>query len=301
MSASVDPKTREDIGILIGGITDLPTPPIVFTQIQKVLNNPTASIFDVAAILQEDAAISAKVLKLTNSAYYGLPREIDSVRQAVVIIGLDVVKNLVLTASVLDMFSRRKIDREFADYFWRHSLAAAFAARLLARPLNAALNCDPEAGFSAGLLHDLGKMIMAAFLPDQYQKVKSAKILKPHSPDHAVESEVLGYTHARIGAMLGEHWKLPGKLVEAISFHHDLPAVPQNGDGLPCLVHLANYLATLTFDFNPDNEDAYIEPMRAEALAAARVTEPEVAALAPFLREEYLRAETFVSMAKGNG
>jgi len=301
MTACGDTKVRGDISFFVSGITNLPTPPIVFTQIQKVLNNPNTSAFDVAAILQEDAAMSAKVLRMTNSAYYGLSREIESVRQAVVIIGLEAVKNLVLSASVFDMFSRQKIDQEFEDYFWRHSLATAFAARLLARRLNTKTSSDPEAGFSAGLLHDMGKIVVAVYLPDLYQKVKSAKTQKPQSPDHAIESEVLGYSHAQIGAVLGEHWRLPAKLVEAISFHHDPQAIPQNGNGLPCLVHLANYLATLTFDFNPEEKGAYIEPMRAEALAAVGMTESDIAALVQPLREEYLKAETFISMAKGLG
>jgi len=301
MNASVDTKARGDINFLVSGITNLPTPPIVFTQIQKVLNNPNTSAFDVAAILQEDAAMSAKVLKITNSAYYGLSREIESVRQAVVIIGMEAVKNLVLSASVFDMFSRQKIDHEFEDYFWRHSLATAFAARLLSRRMNANMSLDPEAGFSAGLLHDIGKMVIVVYLPDLYQKVISAKTQKPQSPDHAIESEVLGYSHSQIGAVLGEHWRLPAKLVGAISSHHDPQTIPEDGNGLPCLVHLANYLATLTFDFDPEEKGAYIEPTRPGTLAAFDMTEGDIAAFVPCLQEEYLKAETFISMAKGLG
>lgn len=114
---------------VVSSIRNLPTPPIVFTQIQKVLNKETASAGDVANILAEDPSMSAKVLKLTNSAFYGLAREIDSVKQAVVIVGMDAIKNLVLSASVLEMFKGNSLSQEFQEKFWRHSLATGQGSR----------------------------------------------------------------------------------------------------------------------------------------------------------------------------
>ncbi len=105
----IDNKVKQ----VISNINNLPTPPIVFQQIQKALNEDDASAAKVAAILMEDPAISAKVLKLTNSAFYGLPREIETVKQAVVNIGMEAVRNLVLSASVLDMFHGDAIDRQY--------------------------------------------------------------------------------------------------------------------------------------------------------------------------------------------
>lgn len=142
---------------VVAGIRNLPTPPIVFQQIQKVINNPSASAAQVAAILSEDPAMSVKVLKLTNSAFYGLPREIDSVKQAVVIVGMEAVRNLVLSASVLDMFKGKAIDQEYQEKFWRHSLATAFCCRSLAEALKTRGHVDPDSAFSAGLLHDIGR------------------------------------------------------------------------------------------------------------------------------------------------
>ena len=111
---------------VVSNIRNLPTPPIVFHQIQKVLNDPKVSAAQVAAILAEDPAMSVKVLKMTNSAFYGLSREIESVKQAVVIIGMEAIRNLVLSASVLDMFKGKNTDQEFQEKFWRHSLAASW-------------------------------------------------------------------------------------------------------------------------------------------------------------------------------
>jgi len=299
MATLVDSAIQEQIGRVIGGVQNLPTPPIVFTQIQKVLNNPNASAFDIAAILQEDAAMSAKVLKMTNSAYYGLPRTIESVRQAVVIVGLESIKNLVLSASVFEMFSKDQIDREFQDRFWRHSLATAFAARMLARVLRCKTGFDPEGGFSAGLLHDIGKMVISVYMTKERTIIKALKEEKPDLPDIAVESEILGYNHTQIGSILGAQWKLPANLVEAIEFHHFPQTTPSKDNNLPYLAHLANYLATQAFEVDPEEDKGPFEPLQAEALDFVGLSEQDINGYIQQLREEYLKAETFMEMAKG--
>ncbi len=300
MSSYHDSEIFAKISDVVGGISALPTPPIVFTQIQNILNNPNASAFDIASILQEDAGISAKVLRLTNSAYYGLTRTVESIRQAVVIVGMDAVKNLVLTASVFDMFSQKQIDPEFQDYFWRHSLATAFGARLLARNLTAG-GFDAESGFSAGLLHDIGKMVISVYMPEERDRIKSLKSLRPTVSDYVFEGEILGYNHTQVGAVLGDKWQLPDKLVEAIEFHHFPQATPTEDNKLPHLIHVANYLAKLTFDTDPEEKTVPFELPREEALEALGIGDQDIMAFALPLREEYMKAETFVAMARGVG
>jgi len=290
-----------EISRLVGGIEALPTPPIVFTQIQSTLNDPSASAYDMAAILQEDAAMSAKVLRLTNSAYYGLTRTIESVKQAVVLVGVEAVKNLVLSASVFEMFSEKQIDREFQDYFWRHSLATAFGARLLARKLETKVGFDPEAGFSGGLLHDIGKMVISVYMTDARDKIKELKEQKPDVPDHAIEGEILGYNHSQIGATLGDKWQLPSKLIETIEFHHFPQTTPTADNTLPYLIHMADYLSKLAFEVDPGEEEPQIEPMQDEVMDLAGVTEEDVVRLIQSVREEYTKAETFMAMARGLG
>jgi HD-like signal output (HDOD) protein len=119
-SATIDNKVK----LVVSNIRNLPTPPIVFHQIQQVISDPNSSAGQVAAVLAEDPAMSVKVLKLTNSAFYGLTREIESVKHAVLIVGMEAVKNLVLSASVLDMFKGNSVDQEFQESFWHHSLSA---------------------------------------------------------------------------------------------------------------------------------------------------------------------------------
>lgn len=286
---------------VIGGIHNLPTPPIVFTQIQKVLNNPNTSAYDIASILQEDPAISAKVLKLTNSAYYGLTRTIESVKQAVVIIGLDAVKNLVLSASVFEMFADDQIDAEFQDFFWRHSLATAFAARLLAHSLKGKNGFSAETGFSAGLLHDIGKMVISVYMPDDNRKIKEARAERSDTPVHVLEDDIMGYNHAQIGGFLGENWTLPAQLLDAIRYHHQPQLTEDPDNPVPAQIHLANYLATYTFEVEVDADDNrnFIEPVQPEVLESVGLTLETLEAMAGSLREEYLKAETFMEMAKG--
>lgn len=300
MSTQVTTGVEEKIAPLIGGINNLPTPPIVFSQIQKVLSDPNTSAYEIGSILQEDPAITAKVLKLTNSAYYGLSQTVESVRQAVVIVGLEAIKNLVLSASMFKAFSSDQIDREFQDYFWRHSLATAFGARLLGRTLKSRQTFDAESGFSAGLLHDIGKMVISVYMIEQARQIKDLKAKNPKRPDREIEEEILGYDHTHIGALLAEHWKLPAKLIEAIKFHH-FPQLRENEDNnLPFLVNMANYLATLTFDVDLNEEKkAGIELVREETLAFVGISKEKLNAFTFHLRDEYAKAETFMEMAKG--
>lgn len=295
----VDSGIEEKIVKVIGGVSNLPTPPIVFTQIQKVLNNPNTSAFDIADILQEDPAISAKVLKLTNSAYYGLAKEIESVRQAVVIVGLEAIKNLVLSASMFETFSNSDLDKEFQDIFWRHSLGTAFAARLLAFKLKSKIGFDSEAAFSAGMLHDIGKMVISVYMPDDAKNINELKGQKPDSQDHILEDEVLGYNHAQIGSLLAKQWTLPHKLQETIMYHH-FPQLGESDDNnLPFLIHMSDYLTHYTFDYDPDEDEEFKGSLQTGALEFVGTSLDDLVSFAGSLREEYSKSETFMEMAKG--
>lgn len=291
---------EDKIASLVGGINNLPTPPIVFTQIQKVLNDPNTSAYEIGSILQEDPAITAKVLKMTNSAYYGLSQTVESVKQAVVIVGLNSIRNLVLSASMFEAFKSNQIDQEFQDFFWRHSLATAFAARLLAHSLKSKIYFEPESGFSAGLLHDIGKMVISVYMSDPAAQIKSRKQADPFNYDHKIEEDIIGYNHCRIGDLLAQHWKLPSKLIEAIKYHHHPQLNENKENNLPYLINMANYLATMTFDVDPEEgNEGLVEPVNEEALGMAGLSEAELHSYIAKLREEYSKAETFIEMAKG--
>ncbi len=160
MSVAVEAKEKK-LRFIVDKIQNLPTPPIVFTQITKVINNPDTSAYEIGAIISEDPALTAKVLKLTNSSFYGIPRTITNVKQAIVILGLEAIKSLVISASVFDTFSKNKsLDTEYLENFWRHSLSVAFMSKIIARMKKLPSLQEAEIAFSGGLLHDLGKLII---------------------------------------------------------------------------------------------------------------------------------------------
>ena len=289
-TATVDNRVTQ----IISNIRNLPTPPIVFHQIQKVINDPKISAGHIASILSEDPAMSVKVLKLTNSAFYGLSREVESVKQAVVIVGLEAIKNLVLAASVLDMFKGKDLDEESQEKFWRHSLAVGFCGRLLARHSSVRGMIDPDSVFSGGLLHDIGKVVMSCFLKSQYIEFTQERQRDTETPTHEVEERVLGYNHADIGGVLAEQWKLPSRLIEAVTFHHR-PQLNTSDDPISYIVHVANYIAKKTF-YNGDEKNL-VGTMEPGAVDYMQITEEDIESYSDKLREEYVKAETFMKMA----
>jgi putative nucleotidyltransferase with HDIG domain len=279
---------------VISNIRNLPTPPIVFHQIQKVISDPKVSSSQIAAILAEDPAMSVKVLKLTNSAFYGLSREIESVKEAVVIVGLEAIRNLVLSASVLDMFKGKAQDVEFQERFWRHSLATAFCSRIMARRLRHRGMVDPDAAFSAGLLHDIGKIVLCCFLSAEYKAFDEAREKDSISPTYEVETSVLGYNHTQIGSLLASQWKLPHKIVEAVAYHHS-PHIDDGSDPIAFVVYLGNLVAKRAF-LDPHSEAHLIGEVDPRVLEYMNVTDEDLKYYAEQLKQEYAKAETFMKM-----
>jgi putative nucleotidyltransferase with HDIG domain len=290
VTAEIDNKVKR----VVSNIRNLPTPPIVFHQIQKVINDPEVSAMRVASILAEDPAMSAKVLRMTNSAFYGLAKEIESVKQAVVIIGFEAIKNLVLSASVLDMFKGKNLDEEYQEKYWRHSLSTAFCCRLLARKIRSRGMVDPDTAFSAGLLHDVGKMVICCYLPDDYRRIKAERQTDTDSTDSLIEERLLGYNHAHIGGFLGSQWKLPHKLIEAITFHH-YPQASEGGDPIVYMVSLADFTAKKAF--YDETEQHLVGEPEGSVMDYLGISDSDLEAFDEDLKEEYNKAETFMQIA----
>ncbi len=279
----------------LSSITNLPTPPVVFTQITRIINNPRTSVNDVAAIMSEDAAMSAKVLRLSNSAFYGARSEITSIRQAVLVLGLEAIKSLVLSSSVFDMFKSQKLDPDYQDNYWRHSLAVALAGRLVGRLVRASRDIDPEVAFSAGLLHDIGKLITYCFLREEHKAI-SEHLAQNRVSDYQAEMAVVGHAHTLVGRMLAANWRLPLTIQRPIEFHHFPFHDAEETRDYSLVCHVANYVAYRTFKQRLPELEGW-ELIQPEATAELRLSEEMLQALCEKLLEEYARSSTFLQLA----
>ncbi len=294
---TADEIAEKKLKIIADKIHNLPTPPIVFTQIIKVINNPNSSAYEIGAIIAEDPALTAKVLKLTNSSYYGMLSTITNVKQAIVILGLDIVKSLVISASVFDSFSKNSaLDREYLENFWRHSLLVAFMAKIVSRFVKRGFLYESEIAFSGGLLHDIGKLIIISHLPEEYSKIKTVSEKEASSSEIDIESSVLQFTHSDLGSYMTARWNLPGEICFAILHHHSQEAM--SVDSFAGVIHLADQLAHK----NEILDDQVIEknnPFHEEVWEILGLDPSSEEQMLELLRNEYTKAETFMKMAQG--
>ncbi|MBU8871303.1 MAG: HDOD domain-containing protein [Gemmatimonadales bacterium] len=231
-------------------IKELPPLPLVIQKLTEVMENPSSSADHVKEILSSDQALAGKVLKLVNSSFYGLSGEVSTISRAVVILGFSAVRNLATGLGVVKLMGKPSTDQIVKD-FWRHSVSTGAAAYVLAQHTDYA---DPEEAFIAGLLHDLGGLILILAVPKEYQEVMDL------GPDNMIENEqkLLGITHARVGQKVLKHWKLPKNLCDAVRYHHTPKIFNGKEDPLVSIVALADTLSCahgMLYERSLTNED----------------------------------------------
>ena len=282
--------------LVVNRVHNLPTPPVVFEQISKVINDPDTSAYDIANIISEDPALTAKILRLTNSSFYGIPRTVTSVKQAIVILGLEVVKSLIISASVFEIFAKKyKLDKSYIDNFWRHSLSAAFMARILSRKGEKLSPMEAEQFFSAGLLHDIGKLVIITELATDYKLIREALDGDITLTVYTAEATIMGIDHSDIGSFLCSKWNLPEPLCEAIANHHKEDMVVSQK--YTAAIHLANYLAHQME--SPDDPLPNFSPLYPDVWQVLGLSPGQESSLIDILKEEFSKAETFLNLARG--
>lgn len=228
-----------DLKRLIARVEDLPTLPRTVLRITEMVNDPRASARDLSHIITDDQVLTARLLKLVNSSFYGFPQRVSTVTGAIVLIGFDAIRNLLLTTSVFDLFpSRTSRDRRHQESLWDHSLGCAIGAKTIGAMLR---HEKLEELFVAGLLHDLGKIVEMTMLPEHFARI-TARVAEGRLLISAAEAEVLGCTHADIGRLLAQRWNLPAKLISLIEHHHE-PGAAGSWAVEASIVHLADILA----------------------------------------------------------
>ena len=233
------PMTLEEFTQDIDHLVSLPS---VGIRVNEVVNDPNSTAEDIGKLISQDPALAARVLRIANSPAYGLSAQITTITRAVAVVGTQLIRDLVLTTSTISAFKDIPNELISLENFWNHSMYCGIAARLLAEQRGMK---HAETEFIAGLLHDIGQLVIFRKEPEA---ARQAVLLSVEGPDdfalHKAEQEIFGFDHAQVGATLLRHWHFPDLLVACVENHH----APQDEQKFPIevsLVHIANSIATL--------------------------------------------------------
>ncbi len=233
--------------MVVADLDRLPALPEVVQDLMDFLQRPEVDVSQVAYRIARDPVLAAKLLRVANSSFYGLQRQVATIPDALAMLGLRAVRTLVIGAAVVTQFQSLVVGGFDQRAFWLHSAGTALCARVLARELGT----NMENSFTAGLLHDIGRLILAARFPEKYRSVMAYRA-EHDCPPIKAEQEVLGFDHTQIGAALAMRWNFPAEIAVAIASHHkpmDMPA-----DSLVDQVHLADVMAHV-LEFPGGNDD----------------------------------------------
>lgn len=223
---------------LVAELPDLGSCAHIYNELCKSLNDPSAAVGSFGRIIEKDPALMAKLLRLANSAFFGYPSSIQTLDDALIIIGIQQVRDLVAATTVIEYFKDVSPDLVNMNSFWEHSIGCGIAARILAGYRR---NWNPEQSFAAGIMHDLGRLILFARLPVEMHEIFALCQNDPR-PVYVIEREKLGFDHAEVGATLLECWNFPASLANAVRFHHE-PTKSNQDFTDAALVHLGDIIA----------------------------------------------------------
>jgi putative nucleotidyltransferase with HDIG domain len=214
-------------------IQQLPSLSLVVTEVLSILERGNVDLSTLMRKVSQDQALAARVLKVANSPFYGFSRDVGSLREAGIMLGTHTIKHIVTAVGIINHFSLD--DNELFDHvaFWQHAMGTGICAKVLSR------HCgfDQETAFTAGLLHDVGKLVMAAHFTEDFIQILAYRdehdcLLKD------AEASVLGFDHSLVGARIAQHWKLPPLIISAIEYHHS-PG-HKSSSPLAVLIHVAD-------------------------------------------------------------
>ncbi len=253
-------------------IQEIPTLPVVALKVNKLLQDYDTSIRVLSKTIEKDQAMVTKILRLVNSAFYGFRSKIGNIPHAVAILGFNTVRNAVVSISVMDAFSGKGASQNFDIMaFWKHSVAVAVTSRHLAEKTRLVTS---DESFVAGLLHDVGKVVLAQYFKELFLQVWESMHNNGQS-FYEAEKELLPANHARIGAHLAKRWQLPDNLIEAIRYHHTLRKTAANPN-LLMTIHIADIIVNnynLESESEPDFSAA--NPDARQSMGAMLETVPE--------------------------
>ena len=228
---------------LVKGVSKLFSLPEVCTRLQEMLEDPHHSASDLGKVISQDPDLTARLLKIVNSSFYGFPGRIDTVNRAVTVIGISELLVLILGASSVMTFNKIPGSLINMAEFWRHSVYCGVVAKQLAKRCNV---LHHERLFVAGLLHDVGKLVLCTKLPEQ-ARIVLAQSYDNEVPLYELEQNEFGFDHAELGGLLLANWQLPESLCQAITYHHQ-PGAAATPSIEAAIVHIANAITHLAED-----------------------------------------------------
>ncbi len=275
----------------IENISSIPTLPTVIERLTRLLQNPKTSAEEVGKAITTDQALASKVLKLVNSAFYGFPGRISTITHAIVILGFSTVKNVVLTASIFDAFRNKREGMAGFDLenFWLHSIACGAASSSIAKQIGSS---EKEECFIAGLVHDIGKLILCQYLPDEFS------LALRHSAENRQllydsEKKLFDSTHEQIGGYLAERWNLPTSLQNAVKYHHR-PSPTHDHYLITAAVHCADILVR-ALDYG-NGGDSQIPSVSEQAWKSLGLDNVDLMALLESIHVEIEKASVFIQL-----
>lgn len=287
-------KSDEDLQNLVRQIDDLPTLPSVVTQIIQLVEDPETSAADMNEVISQDPALTAKVLKLVNSAFYGFSRQISTVREAVVILGFNRVKSLALSASVFEVFQGPGTDEFDRVGLWEHSVATGVSGEIVGKRMEYP---NPEEILVGGILHNIGKIVIDLYFHDELQDIFDY-IRDRNSSMLEAEKVILGVGHPEIGAWLADEWDLPDRLITGIRHYPQPTKAPEDLRELPMLIHVGDVFAR-TKDMGWTGDEV-IPPFEEEVMEQLDLEKSDIPSILEELESEMDDAEVLLELGNNN-
>jgi len=248
---------EEKIQRIMAQVKSFPGMPATATKLQKILKDPDSTAAQIEEVLRYDAGLTANILKLTNSAYFGIPSKVSSVKQAIVLLGWKRLLQLVMTMCMSTVMKEPVAGYDLLQgELWRHSLAVSVAAETVVKALKIP---EAEEVFTAALLHDVGKLVLGGFVKDELAQINA--LVAKDMPFEVAEYIIIGTDHAEIGARILKKWDFPEGLVNAVGWHHS-PETCENHCMLSDIVHIANTIGLRT-GFGREPSGIIVEPTAA--------------------------------------
>ncbi len=221
----------------LSSVYNLPSLPFIILEVNKIIDDPRTSASQLGKMISQDQGLVTKILTVANSPLYGIPKRVSTIDFAIVILGFNQIKNIVIALSMMETLKRIGDEKFNHKKYWQHSVITASAAKRIADDLGYQFSGE---AFTAGLLHDLGIPIIYKYFNKEYKEI-IAKVASNKSSYLDVELDLLGLTHQEIGMYLLERWNLPLSLSEAVAFHHN-PSDAEHFPELTAIIHLADYM-----------------------------------------------------------